>query len=281
MKDTKVQNILVYTDCTEVGEKSIKWGIHLAKKFKRGLYLVHVINENSYNYFSKDNAKEEAKQALLNYCENIQSEHKLKYCHFHVEEGCTCTIINSEAERNDAFLIVIGIHGKNDPQYLSGSSAVKIIRKSRIPYFVIQKNTGLPDTRKNIVMPLGVAKEMKQKSGWVTYFAKNLLLGIDIIYKKSNDQRLSNNILFATRFFDKFNLVYNKLEFVSKRDNVNKIAIKHAVENDSFMMVIITTKTETLYHKIFGFPETSIISNTKGIPILCVNPKKDLYIPCI
>jgi len=280
MKDKKVQNILVYTDFTEVGEKSVQWGIFIAKMFKRRIHLIHVVNENTYNYFNKTTAKEDSKKALHDLSEKISNEHGI-VTDFYVEEGCTCTIINSEAERRDAFLILIGTHGKNDPQYLSGSAAVKIIRKSRIPYFVIQKNTPVPDAKRNIVLPMGIRKEMKEKTGWVTYFAKNLLTSIDIVYKKSEEESVKSNLVFVNRFFDKYKLVRQKHILKNSRENLNKQALRFADDAQALMIVILTTKNENLIHKVLGFPETSIISNSKGIPVLCVNPKKYLYIPCI
>ncbi len=280
MEDSKVQKILIYTDFTEVGERSVLWGIFLAKKFKKELYIIHVINENSYNYFSKENIKHEAQGALLDLSNKITEDHHIK-CDFYVEEGCTCTIINSEAERIDAFMILLGTHGKNDPQYLSGSSAIKIIRKSRIPYFVIQKNSPVPDDEKVIVLPMDLRKENKEKVGWATYFAKNVLTNIDILYYKSKDNRIEKNVLFATQFFKKFNIVFNKLEQTEKNGSINNLAVKYADDEKAFMIVVITTKKETLWHKFFGFPEVTTIANKKGIPVLCINPKKDLYIPCI
>ena len=280
MKDSKVQNILVYTDFTEVGEKSVQWAIYLAKKFKRRLHFIHVINENSYNYFDKGTVKEDAKKALHNYCDNVKKDYGIE-SDLYVEEGCTCTIINSEAERRDAFMVVLGTHGKNDPQYLSGASVVKIIRKARMPYFVVQKNSPVPDNKKNILLPLGISKEMKEKTGWVTYLGKNLLSGIDVVYKESDEENVKKNLYFAKRFFDKYKLVVNQHLLPSKSEKLNKQALKFASNNDSMMMVILTTKKENIIHKIFGLPETGIISNNKGLPILCINPKKDLYIPCI
>jgi len=280
MKDTKVQNILAYTDFTEVGEKTIQWAIFLAKKFKRNLQILHVINENTYNYFSKNEAHFEVKDTLEEYCKTIKADYGVD-CEYFVEEGCTCTAINSLAERLDAFLIVIGTHGKSDPQFLSGQSAVKIIRKSRIPYFVVQKNSPVPDDNKNIAMSLNSLKEMKEKTGWVTYFAKNIKTWIDIIYYDIDDPNLKNNLKFCIKFFEKYELVYKKHILPKSRTPINKSALKIAFEEESFCLTILTTKEENILHKIFGFPETSIISNTTGIPILCINPKKDLYIPCI
>ncbi|MDD3860343.1 MAG: universal stress protein [Bacteroidales bacterium] len=280
MKNTKVQNILAYTDFTEVGEKSILWAIFLAKKFKRNLQIIHVINENTYNYFSKNETHFEVKETLEEYCKTIKADHNLN-CEYFVDEGCTCTIINSLAERVDAFLIVLGTHGKNDPQFLSGQSAVKIIRKSRIPYFVVQKNSPVPDDHKNIAMSLNSLKEMKEKTGWVTYFAKNIKIWIDIIYYDINDPKLKNNLKFCIKFFEKYELVYKNHILPKSNIPINTAALKTAFEEDSFCLAIITTKEENFLHKIFGFPETKIISNTLGMPILCINPKKDLYIPCI
>ncbi|HOZ30699.1 MAG TPA: universal stress protein [Bacteroidales bacterium] len=280
MKDKKVQNILAYTDFTEVGEKTIQWAVFLAKKFQRNLQIVHVINENTYNYFNKNEAHFEVKETLEEYCKTIKEDHNVD-CEYFVDEGCTCTIINSLAERVDAFLIIIGTHGKSDPQFLSGQSAVKIIRKSRIPYFVVQKKSPIPDDTKNIAMSLNSLKEMKEKTGWVTYFAKNIKTWIDIIYYEIDDSRLVSNISFCKKFFEKYELVYKKHILPKSRTSINKASLKIAFEENSLCLAIITTKEENLIHKIFGFPETKIISNSIGIPVLCVNPKKDLYVPCL
>ncbi len=279
MDEQPIRKILVYTDFTSVGERSVQWAVYFAEKFKMELILLHVINENTYTYFQKSTAVQDVKNTLADYCETIKTENGVN-CDYYVEEGCTCTIINSTAERIDAYLIVLGTHGKDDIQYLSGTSAVKIIRKARIPYFVIQKNTPYPSYGSKIVLPMDVAREMKEKTGWVTYFAKHLEQLIDIVHKKTDDSRLNNNLVFCTKFFDKYELVYNRI-VLNERKSIDAQAIDYASNNTCKMVVITTTKEEKLWHKIFGFPEAKIIANEKGIPVLCVNPKKDLYVPCI
>ncbi len=279
MDEQQIRKILVYTDFTAIGERSVQWAVYLAEMFKMELHLLHVVNENTYTYFPKSTAEHDAKVTLADYCETIKKDHNIN-CDYYVEEGCTCTIINSTAERIDAYLIVLGTHGKDDIQYLSGTSAVKIIRKARIPYFVIQKNTPYPNFGDKIVLPMDVAKEQKEKTGWVTYFAKHLEQQIDIVHKKSDDQRLSNNIMFCKNFFDKYELAYNRI-VLNERKSIDNQAVEYAYNNSCKMIVITTTKNENLLHKIFGFPEAKVIANEKGIPVLCVNPRKDLYVPCI
>ncbi|HOK37265.1 MAG: universal stress protein [Bacteroidales bacterium] len=280
MKNKNVQNILIYTDFTELGDNSIEWGIFLAKKFKRKIHLIHVINENSYVLFNKENVLTEVKNELEKLSLEIIEKYNIE-CDYFFDEGCTCTIINSTAERIDAFLIVVGNHGKNDPQFLSGSALVKIIRKSRIPYFVIQKKTKSPEIMGDIVIPIDARKEMKEKTGWVTYFAKNCGNPISIIADGLDDPKIDNNIKFCSNFFDKYSLKYQIQKLTKSSWNIDKSVLKIIDNENTFCMSIITTKNENLFNKIFGLPETDIISNNKSIPVLCINPKKDLYIPCL
>lgn len=280
MEDKKNQDILVYTDFTEVGEKSVLWASFLARKFKRNLQIIHVINENSLIYFSKDDTYDEAKEALAALCEDISSTHGIK-CKYIIEEGCTCTIINSNAERIDAFFVVLGTHGKNDPQFLSASSAIKIIRKARIPYFVVQKNSPVPDERKNLVLPMDFRREAKQKLGWTTYFSLNLKIAIDLVYYENPQNNLKKNIQFASSFFNNYALNYKHITQLKRNKSIEKSAINYADEIDAFCFSLLISSKENLITKIFGFPETSMLANSGGIPVLCINPKKDLYIPCI
>lgn len=280
MKNKKVQNILVYTDFTEIGNKSIEWGIFFAQKFKRGLQIVHVINENSNLFFNKWNIYNDVKFALEKLCDEIHQTYNIN-CEYYFDEGCTCTIINTTAERVDAFLVVIGNHGKNDPQFLSGTSLIKIVRKSRIPYFIVQKKSLSPDNKKSIVFPIDSRKEMKEKTGWVTYFAKNIGTHIKLLVDGMDDERVINNIKFCSNFFEKYNLNYNIEKLNKSPLNIDKFSLKLCSNDDTFCLAIITTKNENFLHKIFGFPETTVISNSKHIPVLCINPKKNLYIPCL
>lgn len=275
------QKILIYTDFSVVGEKSIEYGVFFAERFKKDIYLVHVVDENSRNYFGKENTIEKAKEMLMDVSEKINNK-KFINCDYHVEEGCTCTIINSNAERIDAFFIILGVHGTNDPQFLSGASAGKIIRKSRIPYFVVTKNSIMPESNKSIVLPIDIRKENKEKIGWVSYFAKNLPSDVKIIFSENNETKIKNNVAFSINFFKNLNISYEKVIFQkSIKKSIEKRAVKFAKNNDYLFVVALSTKESTIFDKIFGYREDSLISNPDSIPILCINPQKDLYIPCI
>jgi hypothetical protein len=274
------QKILVYTDFSPLGKKCVEWGVFFAKKFDKELLLLHVITDNTYHIFDKETISQDVDNELKTISERIENIHKLKI-HTYYEQGCTCTIINSVAEAHDTFFNIIGVHGKSDPQFLSGQSAVKIIKKSRIPFFVLQRNSSLPANITPILLPIDIKKEKKEQTGWVTYLSKNLKTEIDIFIPNVNDERLKNNLLFSTKFFDEFDLRYNKVISSSKYFGFNKSALEFANTHDCMFMMAMTTKDPSLMDWIFNPPEVDLISNKKGIPVFIINPKKDLYIPCI
>lgn len=280
MEISKKQEILVYTDFTSVSEKSILWAIFLAKNFNVGLHIIHVINENSHIYFSKSNMHAEITEVLLHLSEQIHNDHNI-ITTYTIEEGCTCTMLNSTATKIDALLIVVGVHSKNDMQFLSATSAVKMIRKSNIPYFIVREHSQMPDTNKNIVISIDSTKEKKEQVSWVSYFAKHLSTEVEMFYYDIDDLRIKNNILFCTRFFDKLNIKYNYNGLEKKIKSLNSTMISNLNNRKDLCIVTIMTKNENILHRIFGFPETQIICNKLLLPTLCINPRHDLYIPCV
>jgi nucleotide-binding universal stress UspA family protein len=280
MKQEKVQQILVYTDFTPLGDLCLEWGIFFAKKFEKELLIIHVINHNTYHIFKKETIEEDVDNRLKQLCKTINEKHEIP-CKSYYEEGCTCTIINTVAEANDCFFNILGVHGKGDPQFMSGHSAVKIIRKARIPYFVVQKNSAKPEEIRPLLFPVDLKKEMKEQTGWITYLAKHLVTEIDIFTPNLNDEALRNNVNFCSSFLRKFDLTFNKVISNKKFFGFNKSALEYAVNNKSMFMTAISTKELSIFDWAFGPPEVSLVSNKQGIPIFIVNPKKDLYVPCI
>jgi nucleotide-binding universal stress UspA family protein len=277
---TNIQKILVYIDFTDLSKKSLEWAVFFAKRFNRELHLLHVINNNTYNYFDKNNIYNGVMIELKNISLELKNKYGIK-SEYSSKEGCTCTIINSTAEHIDAFMIILATHGKNELQFLSSQEIVKIVRKSQFPYFVIQPNSPLPADGKRIALPIGANKETKEKAGWVSYFGKHLSTEIDIIYEDIDNNNIDNNILFCIKFFKELSINYNKSVLKKSWKDINAKVLKYIKTDEFLLMVITTTKSENLGTKLFGFPETNTISNSHGLPVLCINPKKNLYIPCI
>lgn len=280
MKTEKVQQILIYIDFTNISNKCIEWGAFFAEKFEKNILLLHVINDNTKYLLKNDNIEDEVETKLKSLSSEISDKYGIKTDYYY-EEGCDCTIINSTAESFDCFFNVIGVHGKNDPQFFSGFSAAKVIRKSRVPFFVIQPNTPSPDINKPLLLPVNVQKEIKETVGWVTFLAKNLTTGVEVFMPQSDDIRVKNNLSFSVNFLKKFNLRFNKVITSAKYFRFKSKALDYAHKSDCLLMVSLGTVKLSIFEHIFGDPAARVISNNKGMPVFIITPKKDLYVPCI
>jgi hypothetical protein len=280
MKQGKDQEILVYDDFTPAGEKAIEWGAFLSKNLKKQLFILHVINDNSpsNSEYGKDKYTY-ANNRLKKVCKEIEQEHKINVA-YASEEGCTCTVINSNAEKRDVLFVIAAIHGLNDLQYLSGKALIKIARKARMPYLVLHKESPLPEQGKSFLFPLNMQKEIKQKVGWATFFAFRMKIVVDLFLPKDTDD-IANNLQFTKKFFSSYDLEFKEIHTNVSQFKVNTEAIKFADTSKILMMCIITTVNISLIQRIIGLPETRLCSNSKKIPILLVNPRKDLYVPCV
>jgi hypothetical protein len=279
MSKQKPQEVLVYTDFTSAGDKAIEWGIYLAQNLKKNLLILHVINDNTPQDKDLNNKDETTKKRLNNLVTEISNQNKI-ITESYYEEGCTCSIINATAERRNVAFIIAAIHGLNDPQYLSGKSLIKIVRKARIPYLVLQKNSPKPNENKAILLPITMQKEIKQKVGWATFFAFKLMEKIQLIQPK-NTEDLASNIQFAHKFFKSFEIDFSEQQFNTSQFKIKTHCIKIADTSKHLMLVVLTTKNLSVYNRIFGTEETRLIANKKGLPVLLINPKNDLYIPCL
>ena len=279
MSEQKPQEILVYTDFTSAGDKAIEWGTYLAQNLKKNLLILHVINDNTPQDKDLSSKDETVKKRLKELIAEISNQAKI-IVDSYFEEGCTCSIINATAERRNVAFIITAIHGLNDPQYLSGKSVLKIVSKARIPYLVLQKNSPKPEENKDLLFPVTMQKEIKQKVGWASFFAFKLMEKIQIILPQ-NTEDLTSNIQFAHKFFKSFEIDFSEQQFNTSQFKINKHCIKIADISKHLMLVTINTNNRSLYKRIFGSEESRLIANKKGLPVLLINPKDDLYIPCL
>ena len=153
------KNILVPTDLSSNAVHAFKHAIMMARRNKARLHLLHVIPEvdasmrsyisammvkGSLNRFESEHEeqarlaiqkelREFAEQELADHPEDLQRIASIAVIHGHpVAE------ILKTADQLDADVIVVGSHGKGSVEYaFLGSTAEKVLRKSRRPVFVI------------------------------------------------------------------------------------------------------------------------------------------------
>lgn len=274
--------ILVPTDFTEVGDNAIAHGIEFSKIFKNKLLLLHVVDANTKKHFKVSDSElvKATKEKLTELKNNLLETHEIEI-DIIAKEGNIFETINQIAEEVNARIVVMGTHGKKGIQHIVGSYALKVISQSQVPYVVVQKKPPIKEGYKNIILPMDVSREAKQKVLWAIYLGKLFRSNIHILVAHETDPFLSrkvkNNLVYTKRQFEKNEVSY-EIHISDKSSNtLDKHALKFAKDVNAGLIIIMTTKQYGIDDYIIGPGEQRIITNSDELPVMCVNPRQ-LYV---
>jgi len=262
-----INKIIVATDFSEVSNTAIEHALKLASVTKGEVFVLHVIDEKK----GVESAKRKiAKQLESQNVGSVQVSSMVRIGNFISEIG-------NAANEIEAQLIIMGTHGpKGLVQSLTGGDAMKVITQSEKPFIVVQekgiKNTGYD----NIVVPMDMTEDSKQKLDEVADIAKYFNSKVHIIAKYEKDNslklKLKNNVHFAKKYYLSKGIDMTIVVTEPKTDFEKEI-IKYAVENDGDLIAIINSLKANIFGSLFSSRrEEQIITNDAQIPVLCVNP---------
>ncbi|HON18747.1 MAG TPA: universal stress protein [Salinivirgaceae bacterium] len=262
--------ILVTWDFTLLSEFALEHAVRIAKMLNNPIQLIHILE------------KKTDQQALTEKLQQVACDAEKKYGILPgiiLKEGSIFTTISEVANHIQANLVVMGTHGIQGIQKITGSWALKVIVGSAVPFLVVQappSNLYL----KKIVFPIDFQNESKEKLPWIIYLAQYYRSEI-LVYKNNfQDERLkmkvNSNLIFLRKALDAKNINYTvhtnetKLPFA-------EAAIEFSRQTNSDLIAIMTTKNIGFKDYVFGAVEQKIIANPYKIPVICVNPRDDLY----
>ena len=88
----------------------------------------------------------------------------------------------------------MGTHGASGFTRIVGSNAGKVINYSTVPVIVVKSNK-VNNAYKNIVFPLDLSVESKQKVKMAIHLGKAYKSTIHILYNKVSDEFLNNKMI--------------------------------------------------------------------------------------
>jgi nucleotide-binding universal stress UspA family protein len=264
----KNKTFIVPHDFTSVADNAFEHALATAKTVSARIFLLHVV--------SKEKEIKVAEQKLN---ELIVSKNTTIELIPVVRVGNIFEDIGDFASEHHADLIFMGTHGRHGWQHITGSHALKVITHSTVPFIVVQekgiKSTGYDD----IVVPLDLNKETKQKLAYVANIANYFKSKVHVITPDETDEFLRHqvkaNIQFAQRFFEERNIeVTTKL---APSNGFDKEVVKHAVSIDADLIAIMNLNRNNLLGVITANYEQYIITNDAQIPSLIINPIESPY----
>ncbi|HQV73951.1 MAG: universal stress protein [Flavobacteriales bacterium] len=264
----KADKILVPTDFTKVADCAMNHAMTVAGSTGAAVFLLHVVDKAS--------VAEEARVKLGLEAERARKWNNKVSVTPIVRVGSIYDEIGDAAAEEGAGLIIMGTHGMRGMQFLTGSRALRVIMGSSVPFIVVQERKIKESGYNDIVVPLDLHKETRQKLTIVAQMAQTFKSKVHLITPKEDDEflhkQLVNNITFAENYLRERNIEHEATIADSDSGDFVKAVVKYANGIDADLITIMNL-TEGNIFGILGVPyEQEIIANEAMIPVMCMKP---------
>lgn len=182
------------------------------------------------------------------------------------------------AEEIEAQSIVMGSHGSSGWQAIAGSNASRVIQIAPCPVIVVKEKT-LGNGYKNIVLPLDLSIETKQKVNIASKIAKYFDSTVHIVTMTESDEflqrRLQNNLAQVESYFSDRDIKTTSTTLDEENGNFAMQTLTWAQGKDADLIIIMAQQEKGLSEYIFGSYAQQIV-NRSPIPVLTVTPRAEL-----
>ena len=259
--------LLVPTDFSEVAQSAMQHAIKFAEIIKADVILLHVVSSREEVEEAKEKLSKEITlgSSFSSSC-NITS---------FVRIGNIFEDIGDVAAELGISLIFMGTHKASRWQKLVGSRAIKVITSSPVPFIVTQEKLMNSNGYDNIVVPLDLNVETKQKLELVAKIAHYFDSQVHLLTNDNSDEfiktKLKANQVWASNYLESKD-IKNSSHLVDQGDSLTDGIFKLSKEIDADLIAIMNLADETvlgLYENSF---QEEIVANDLKVPVLCVNP---------
>jgi nucleotide-binding universal stress UspA family protein len=261
--------IVVTWDFTKVSESGLAHAVKISRMVGNEISLLHIVDPG----ISESELGQ--KEVLLRHVAEENSKKYNLHIKTHIEKGSIFTAIADFANDKDASMVVMGTHGMKGLQKLTGSWALKVIVKSKVPFIVVQDPPNDMDRYHSIVFPVDFRSENKEKIRMAIFMGKYFDSKIKFLVSQTTDRALLKktniNINFAIKYLIQNNIEYEIHEV--PKGNFAQQTIEFAQKSNADIIMIVTTKNITAMDYVIGASEQYIIANSSKIPVCCINPK--------
>ncbi|MBL4586893.1 MAG: universal stress protein [Flavobacteriales bacterium] len=279
--------ILVPIDYSEQSEVALEQAVSLSKVFHSEIHVLNVVTEEfSLSKLFSDNDKAQfekrAKARLDEYIKEKSDEYKIDLIPIFMHGKIYDQIVNT-ADVIDAQFIVMGTAGATTlKRKFIGSNALRVVRESHKPVITIKGKHHRKGCQ-NIVLPLDLTKETKEKVAKAVEFAKRFGAIIRVVsVLMTNDEFIVNRL---TRQLDQVKKYIQEqgvectAEIVrdTKGDHSSTVSIIDYANKSKGDLIMIMTQQEVGCTDYFIGSSAQELINNSDIPVLSIipTPKKD------
>ena len=267
-----MKTIIVPLDLSDESLNGLNLAMMMAAKTGANILLVHVIGKNTGDYYEQMEKETQLAQTkfegiLRKYKEKVNSNFTLSYI---IKEGKIFKEIADLADKHEDALTVLSTHGTSGFEELFiGGNAYKITSHSRNPVITVRRSK-IPSNIDNIVMPLDMTFQTREKVPYTVEFAKKFgskvhLLTIRLSNMKSIEKKLHQYAEQVASYLDSLKIAYT-LEHLHG-GNLTDLTLDYARAIDAELISIMTEQEKSASNLLLGNFAHQMI-NKAYIPVL-------------
>jgi nucleotide-binding universal stress UspA family protein len=242
--------------------------VKLARTMGAEVYLLHILLDKSEREVTQRRLDTEAERAKA-----IDASVPIKTL---LREGRIYDDIGTVAKEIGAELIIMGTHGMRGMQFITGSRALRVITNSTVPFIVVQERGLKADGYHDIVVPMDLQQETRQKLGLVADMAAYFKSKAHVIVPRESDEflhrKLQDNIAFAKKYFGERGIAMEAVVADAGSGGFVDAVLNYAKKIDADLLAVMNMTGTNIFGAL-GVPyEEKIITNTAMIPVMLLNP---------
>lgn len=275
--------ILVPVDYSPQSLIALEQAANLAKVFDAEITILKVAETSGFSTFFSSKHVDEFTSALevqlKDFAADNQKKTGVKMTPV-VKKGKVYTEIVETAEEIKATFIVMGTSGSESGiKRFIGSNALRVVRESHIPVLTIKGQHHRKGCQ-NIILPLDLTKETKEKVGRAIEFAKRFGSTIRVVSVLfTSDEfivnRLTRQLDQVKKYIEKSSVECSAeiIKSTKGSESLADVIIDYANKAKGDL-VIIMTQQETDYTDYFIGSSAQEVINHSDIPVLSIIPNQ-------
>lgn len=268
MKKISEQKVVVLCDFSGAMNGTILHGICLAAFLKKELCLLSFVVPGENKLAMHDRLRERARL--------VKQETGGMEVSTLVLKGVLEYNAKRLVDKYDAIILVL------NKQKLPGK--LRALQESPIPYLFVAGTDQDLRSYKKVLLPVDLRKKMKETSLWASYLGRFNQSIVHILgagkTQAENLQAVKKNLLFIHKFLSDLNVPNIVEEGKSGIWRVQFEALRKAKNGQCDVLIILGSKNISPLDLLVGLPEKKIIKRSGEIPVICVNPTKDMNVLC-
>lgn len=268
MANISAQKIVVVCDFSERMKAVILHGVRLADILKKELCLIAIWKSKNQQIYFQEKLKNTTRTIKQNVPEMQVSSLLLRNSLRDNIEKLTWDY--------DAILVVL--------HQADIKSGLKAFRESSIAFLFV--NGDSPDFLgyKSVLVPIDFRKASKETALWASFLGRFNRSIIHLVYAHETDKHLAanlnKNLNFIQKFLTNLHVDYQSIAGKSSSWGICKETIANVRPLKGDVMVFAGSTYISLIDLLIGLPERKIIRKAGDLPILIINPRKEICVMC-